>query len=651
MPKKTKSIRPGQLVAAVVMLTSAAVAGAQTPAGPIVEDARSHLKAGLDDPGTAIRNLELVTSVPSPPGFYDPMANPLPPGFDTMSDKKPEPGAPTFGSPRDNSKGGPAKYANPDRMVFANTDLAFAGDRLITGGFHGFNVYNIADHDHPRLEFSVVCPGGQGDVSIYGNLVFVSVEQNLARVDCGTSGTHMPEQVKQVGKDGSKGESHYIVDKDRFKGVRIFDISDPHNPRQVAAVQTCRGSHTHTIIPDPHDARVLYVYVSGIAPIRPAAELAGCSDGEPKDNPDTSDYSIDVVKVPLDAPQDAAVVSHPRIFSDPVTGAIDGLWKLGNHGPGTQRSWTTDRCHDITFFPSLGLGAGACAGNGLLLDVSKPAEPVRIDAAIDPNFIFWHSAIFSNDGSKVVFTDEWSSGVAPRCRQTDPANWGGDLILDIVNRKLIPRAYYKIPTALGPTVNCVAHNGGIIPVPGRDIFAQGWYSGGVSVVDFTDSAHPKEIAYFDRGPLSATDVMMAGNWTAYWYRGRLYSSEIARGLDIFKLEPSSFLTRNEIAAAELVKQEQYNPQSQPSIEWPDVPVVARAYLDQLLRAKTISPSRAAAVTAALDQMERGRATSASLAKLAAVLHQRATMAADQRNARRFAGIARILRSYARPKAS
>jgi hypothetical protein len=524
-------------------------------------------------------------------------------------------------------------------MTFSNSDLAFGHNRVVTGGYHGFSVYDISDHDHPKLSFSVVCPGGQGDVSIYGNLVFVSVEQNGARVDCGTNGTQQPPHSDTPPKEGAKPP--YIVDKDRFKGLRIFDISDPGNPRQVAAVQTCRGSHTNTLIPDPRDPRVLYVYVSSTAAVRPAEELAGCSDGEPDANPETSLYSIDIIKVPLDAPQNAAIVSHPRLFTDPSTGAINGLWKKGYHGPGSQKTFTTDMCHDITAFPELGIAAGACAGNGLLLDISDPTRPARIDAVTDPNFIFWHTAIFSNDGSKVVFTDEWSSGIAPRCRQSDPPKWGADLIFSIHDRKLVPRAYYKLPGVQGDTENCVAHNGGIIPVPGRDILVQGWYSGGTSVMDFTDPAHPQEIAYFDRGPVNAKEVFLAGHWAAYWYNGRIYSAEIARGLDVLKLKPSTFLTRNEIAAAELVAVDEYNAQSQHRIQWPDSPVVARAYLDQLIRANAIQPSRAAAVTRALDQLEH-HAHPADLRTLATDLTALATTAASSRNADRFRGIAHIL---------
>jgi hypothetical protein len=628
------------LVSALFLLLAATTSvRAQTPASAIAPDARTGLKAGLYDAGVAALNVDLVVSIPSPPGFYEPQGLPMPPGLDLMSDRKRQPGQPSFYSPRDNRDGGPDKYAHPGEMTFSNSDLAFGHNRVVTGGYHGFSVYDVSDHDHPKLSFSVVCPGGQGDVSIYGNLVFVSVEQNGARIDCGTNGTQQPPHTDTPPKEGAKHP--YIVDKERFKGLRIFDISNPSNPRQVAAVQTCRGSHTNTLIPDPHDPRVLYVYISSTAAVRPAEEMAGCSDAEPAANPETSLYSIDIIKVSLDAPQNAAIVAHPRLFTDSRTGAIDGLWKKGDHGPGSQKTFTTDMCHDITAFPELGLAAGACAGNGLLLDISDPMKPSRIDAVTDPNFIFWHTAIFSNDGSKVVFTDEWSSGIAPRCRQSDPPKWGADLIFSIHDRKLVPRAYYKLPGVQGDTENCVAHNGGIIPVPGRDILVQGWYSGGTSVMDFTDPAHPKEIAYFDRGPVNAKEVFLGGHWASYWYNGRIYAAEIARGLDVLKLKPSSFLTRNEIAAAELVVADDYNAQSQRRIQWPDSPVVARAYLDQLIRATAIQPSRAAAVSKALDQLEH-HSHPANLPTLANELNTLATTAASPRNADRFRGIAHIL---------
>ena len=356
------------------------------------------------------------------------------------------------------------------------------------GNFHGFNTYAIEDAKKPKLLASIVCPGGQGDVSVHGNLLFMSVEQTRGRVDCGTQG--VPETASA----------------ERFRGVRIFDISDLRKPKQVAAVQTCRGSHTHTLVTDPNDKANIYVYGSGTGAVRSGEELAECSGGEPKDNPNTALFSIDVIKVPLAAPEKAAIVNRPRIFADPTTGNIAGLWMGGDHGPGTQRTSTTNQCHDITVFPEVGLAAGACSGNGILMDISDPVHPTRLDHVSDTNFAYWHSATFNNDGTKIIFTDEWGGGTRPRCRATDLLTWGADAIFDIVDKKLKFGGYYKMPAAQTEQENCVAHNGSLIPVPGRDIMVQAWYQGGLSVFDFTDSAHPVEIAYFDRGPIDAKQL-------------------------------------------------------------------------------------------------------------------------------------------------
>ena len=364
---------------------------------------------------------------------------------------------------------------------------------MFVGNFNGFNAYVIENARKPQLVSSVVCPGGQGDLSVHGNLLFMSVEQTRGRVDCGTGGVTQP------------------VSKERFRGVRIFDISDIRKPRQIAAVQTCRGSHTHTLIVDPKDTANVYIYNSGTGVVRSGDELPGCSGKDPKEDPDTSLYSIDVIQVPLAAPATARVVSRPRLFADPATGALAGLLQGSNGGPGTQTTSATSRCHDITAFPALGLAAGACAGNGILIDISNPANPVRIDQVADANFAFFHSATFNNDGSKVIFTDEWGGGTRPRCRAADNPAWGADAVFEIVDRKLKFAGYYKLPAPQSALENCVAHNGSIIPVPGRDIMVQGWYQGGVSVFDFTDPAKPVEIAYFDRGPIDGSQLVTGGS--------------------------------------------------------------------------------------------------------------------------------------------
>ena len=476
------------------------------------------------------------------------------------------------------------------------------------GNFNGFNTYDIEESKKPRLIASVVCPGGQGDVSIYGHLLIMSVEQTRGRIDCGTQGVQAP------------------VSAERFRGIRIFDITDIRKPQQVAAVQTCRGSHTHTLVTDPKDTENLYVYGSGTSSVRSAEELAGCSGKDPKEDPNTALFSIDVIKIPLAAPDKAAIVNRPRIFADPKTGALSGLWQGGNYGPGTQTSRVTNQCHDITVFPEVGLAAGACAGNGILLDISDPVHPVRLDHVSDKNFAYWHSATFNNDGTKVIFTDEWGGGTRPRCRATDLPTWGADAVFDIVDRKLQPGGYYKMPAPQTDQENCVAHNGSIIPVPGRDIMVQAWYQGGVSVFDFTDSAKPVEIAFFDRGPIDAKQLITGGYWSTYWYNGHIYGSEIARGIDVFRLLPSEYLSKNEIEAAALVRQTEFNAQQQKRIQWPATTVVAHAYVDQLVRDKAIAPERVKAVNAALTHADKLH--SAKDKGSAAVVEQLGTLASE-----------------------
>jgi hypothetical protein len=498
----------------------------ERPATAPSKDPRVGLKAGIRDAGQAARNMELVSSLSKPEGFYDPkspVGEPTGPERTTTPAADANAGAAATPQPA----GQPASPPGQPRssgLNFANSDLAFRGDQLFIGNFNGFNTYDVEDAKRPQLIASVVCPGGQGDVSVHGNLLFMSVEQTRGRIDCGTQGVEEP------------------ASKERFRGVRIFDITDVRKPKQIAAIQTCRGSHTHTLVTDPKDSANLYVYGSGTSTVRSAEELADCSGLDPKEDPNSALFSIDVIQVPLAAPEKAHIVNRPRIFADASTGAIAGLEKGGDRGPGTQPSRVTNQCHDITVFPEAGLAAGACAGNGILLDISDPVHPVRLDAVGDKNFAYWHSATFNNDATKVIFTDEWGGGTRPRCRATDLPNWGADAVFDIVDRKMQFAGYYKMPAAQTEQENCVAHNGSLIPVPGRDIMAQAWYQGGVSVFDFTDSAHPVEIAFFDRGPLDAKRLFTGGYWSAYWYNGHIFGGEIARGIDVFKLTPSEYLS-------------------------------------------------------------------------------------------------------------
>ncbi|MBY0496843.1 MAG: hypothetical protein K2Y23_21750 [Cyanobacteria bacterium] len=607
-------IARGAAIAGVLAVAIATGSAQQKAADP--KDPRVGLKPGVKDAGVAAMGLELVSTRFRPEGFYDPKnpaglampgerpANATPPA--------PSPNAPqTGGAP--NAAGAPQPYAPSSAappgaggLDFANSDIAFSGQHMVIGNFHGFNAYDIESAKSPRLLASIVCPGGQGDVSIYGNLLFMSVEQTRGRVDCGVQGV-----VEAVSKD-------------RFRGVRIFDISDIRNPKQVAAVQTCRGSHTHTLV--PKDKQTLYVYGSGTGNVRSGEELVDCSGGDPKENPNTALFSIDIIEVPLGAPEKARVVNRPRIFANEKNGDIAGLWMGGDHGPDTQRTSTTNQCHDITVYPEVGLAAGACSGNGILLDISDPVNPKRLDAASDQNFAYWHSATFNNDGTKVIFTDEWGGGTRPRCRAEDKLTWGADAIFDIVDKKLVFGGYFKMPGFQTETENCVAHNGSIIPVPGRDIMVQGWYQGGLSIFDYTDSKNPVEIAYFDRGPIDPKNLIIGGYWSTYWYNGNLYGSEIARGLDIFRLVPTQYLTQNEIDAAVQVRSTEFNAQNQTRIKWPATSSVAKAYLDQLGRNNAIAPERARSVKEALakaDELRTGKERDAAsrLDALVAVANQ------------------------------
>jgi hypothetical protein len=575
-----------------------AAAQQDAPRTASLTDPRVGLRAGYQDAGVAISNMLLMSALPRPEGFYNP--------------------------------------ADPGDGAFSNTDLAFRGNYAYLGNYHGILIYDITDPAEPRLRATIVCPGGQGDVSIYGDLLFMSAQEPRGRLDCGVQGVDA------------------AVSPERFRGVRIFDVSDLDSVRQVAAVQTCRGSHTHTLLEHPDDTDNVYVYVSGTSPVRPGEELPGCSPLPPDEDPNTSLFRIEVIRVPLAAPQDARVVSEPRVFADAATGNIAGLWPGGTHGEGTQSSRVTAQCHDITTYPAIGLAGGACSGNGILLDIRDPVNPVRVAEVVDPNFAFWHSATFNNDGTTVIFTDEWGGGTQPRCRVTDRMEWGANAIFDIVDGELQFRSYYKLPAAQTETENCVAHNGSLVPVPGRDIKVQSWYQGGISVFDFTDSANPVEIAYFDRGPISDTELVTGGYWSAYWYNGRVYGSEIYRGFDVFELTPSEHITQDELDAANLVRYEEFNPQHQPRVTWPAQPVVARAYLDQLGRSSGIDAGRAAEVRARLASFEA--TPGAERGDLAATLRESATaLDADARaaatagrahDARRLELLAGVLRDLA-----
>jgi len=549
---------------AFAFLAFGTVAAAQSYPDP--KDPRSNLKSGRDDAGEAARNMRLVSFTKKPVEF-------------------------------DTARG----------LTFINSDLAFRDKYVYQGNFSGFAIWDVSDPAKPKVVSVVSCVTSQGDPSIYGNLLFISAEGAGNRNDCAKGGVKDP--------------------KDHMGGVRIYDVSDPAKPRLVKNVQTCKGSHTHTIVPHPKKKDVIYIYVSGNQAARPDSELAGCRNGTDAADEANSLFRLDVIKVELKRPEKAEVVTGARLFTglDPAPRAASRQPPAAA-GDSTRPAPTPTgprNCHDVTAYPAMKLLAGACASYGLLVDISNPEKPVRLDARTDTNFSLWHTAVFSNDGKKVVFTDEWGGGTAPMCQANSMMEMGGNTILTVDKaKKYAQHSYFKIPAAQTAQENCVSHNGGLIPVPGRDIMVQGWYQGGVSVMEFTDPDHPQELAYFDRGPIDAppgADVPVTppaqgrgrgnrgttgGSWGAYYWNGMIYSSELDRGFDILELQPSDQLSKNEIEAAKLVRFAEYNPQSQPKIEWPAAFPVVRSYLDQLVRWKGLSAERTTAIATALDAAEQ-----------------------------------------------
>ena len=648
-----------RLLLALLVGVWGGAAAQTTSATPPRQDPRIGLRAGWFNAAEANWNMRLVSTTPPSPQFIN---------RDTAGDFR-----------------------------FINSDLSFRGNYVIQGNFNGVQVWDISNPKIPKLYKAFVCPGSQSDVSVYRNFLFVSGEALNGRTDCGTQGVMD------------------TVSHDRLRGIRIFDGTDLSNPRRITDVQTCRGSHTHTVVTSPTDTDNVYIYVSGSAPVRSPNEMAGCTVGQPDSNPATALFRIEVIQVPLAHPEQAHIVSSPRIFHDlaeapthpaapqdlaeakrradsaraaggftaQIKGSrdttdiilgpgfihfrLDSVVKArGGTGtptaddtatlranaqqivdllvqgpprpPGTPRPGPT-QCHDITVYPAIGLAGGACGGYGLLLDIRDVANPTRVSAVADSNFSFWHSATFNNDGSKILFTDEWGGGLQPRCRSTDKPEWGADAIFTLSGTTMDFKSYYKLPVAQTANENCVAHNGTLIPVPGRDIMAQGWYQGGVSVFDWTDPAHPREIAFFDRGPMDSTKLLGAGSWSAYWYNGYIISSEIARGLDIFELTPNALLTQNEIDAAKLIHFDYLNAQDQQQLVWPASFAVARAYLDQLARSKSLPAVRINATRDALTRAERasGQARHDALSQLAVRLNTDAQGASDQAKVRVLIG--------------
>ncbi|MEX2154334.1 MAG: hypothetical protein WD825_13425 [Gemmatimonadaceae bacterium] len=640
-------MRALKLSLALGLLTMAACARQATT----TPDPRVGLKAGLMDAGEAVSNLKILANVPPPERFV--------------------------GS--------------------TNSDLAFTGNYAIQGNYNGFQVWDITNPGRPVLKTSYFCPASQSDVSVYKNLLFVSGEGTSGRLDCGAQG------VRDT------------VSAERLRGLRIFDISDIANPKYIANVQTCRGSHTHTVVEDPKDRENIYVYISGSAGVRSPRELPGCSALTPDQDPNSSLFRIEVIRVPLATPTNAAIASSPRFFNNLVAPPrhgdapediaarkkavadakasggfvviVDGTEQIARQQTtrqlldsivvargGTGAATATDsaalrasiqsimdaraaaqprrtgprpgptQCHDITVYPAIGLAGGACAGYGFLLDISDVTNPRRIAEVADSNFAFWHSATFNNDGTKILFSDEWGGGGSPKCRVTDKKEWGADAIFTIEGRKMNFQSYYKLPAPQTSLENCVAHNGSLIPIPGRDVMAQAWYQGGISVFDWTDPKHPQEIAFFDRGPVDSTRQGSGGTWSAYWYNGAVFSSEIARGLDVVELTPSEFVTQNEIDAAKTVHQDYFNAQGQPKFVWPPSFSLARAYADQLERSKCLGKDRLASVRQGLASAETssGAQRREGLLRLAADLQNDARGSCDAPKIGKLATTAREL---------
>ncbi|HEU4557985.1 MAG TPA: hypothetical protein VFS20_09055 [Longimicrobium sp.] len=653
MPSLNRAVRPGARLAApawkrsLTFAAALAVVAAPAAAQAPNPDPRVGLRAGLMDAAEAVWNMRVLSKTPPPPAF----------------------------------------------VGKTNSDLAFLGNYAIQGNYNGWQIWDISNPSRPSLRTAYVCPASQSDVSVYKNLLFISGEGLSGRLDCGTQGVQD------------------TVSKDRLRGLRIFDISDIANPRNVGNVQTCRGSHTHTVLVDPKDQENVYVYISGSAGVRSPSELQGCSSAAPDQDPNSALFRIEVIKVPLRNPERAAIVSSPRIFADltaprrhgetpadiaeaqrmaaaarargaftahvfglervvpdqfvnpmldsivkqrggtgaptaadsaALRGSIQGILDRmfaddDNHGP--------TQCHDITVYPAIGLAGGACEGYGMLLDISDPANPRRIAAVADSNFSYWHSATFNNDGTKILFSDEWGGGGQAKCRASDPKQWGADALFTITpNRQMQFQGYYKLSAPQTAQENCVAHNGSMIPIPGRDVMVQAWYQGGISVFDWTDARNPREIAFFDRGPADSTRMAGGGSWSVYWYNGSIVSSEISRGLDILELTPSQHLSQNEIDAAKTVRLDYLNTQGQPKFVWPASFALAKAYVDQLERSRGLTAANISSVRQALRQAEgaSGAARRTALTSLATRVNGYAAGSSDAAKVRMLAGAVRDL---------
>ncbi len=377
---------------------------------------------------------------------------------------------------------------------FFNSDMAFWGDTLVQGSYDGFRLIDISQPTAPRLIADVECRGPQGDVSIWENLVFVSVDRPQTTPRCNS-------------EDAEKVDPLFVPPQGGWEGIRVFDISQPRQPRLVTSVATDCGSHTNTLVPDLEHHRLL-LYVSSYA-LAVQPDLApGCT------NPHGH---ISVVEVPLDDPATASVIAEPHLFDTPV-------WKVW---PGAPEGYEdTAGCHDITIYEPKHLAAAACMSEGQIWDISDPVHPVTLAHVDLGDVSFWHSAAWSSDGSVVAFGDE---NLAPAGCTDAPL---GAIWFYNVDDPAAPQleGRFSLDRYQGSEI-CSAHMFNVIPGIDRDLLVSAFYAGGTSVIDFTDPTQPEEIAYFDVGGRTPGD-----EWASYWYNGYIWASDHLRGLDVFQLD-------------------------------------------------------------------------------------------------------------------
>jgi hypothetical protein len=590
---------------ALVSAQSDSHAGIEVTPGttyPSATDPRSNLKPGRFDAGEAERGMHLVSFSRKP-------------------------------APFDTARG----------LTFIESDIVFGTHYVYQGNFAGFTIWDVTDPAKPVIASVTECISAQGDPKIAGHLLFLSAEGAGNRIDCGKGGVQDP--------------------KDHFAGVRIYDVSNPHAPKLIKNVQTCKGSHTYTVAPSPTDPKVVYLYVSGQQLARPATEMPGCKNGTNAADPTNSLYQLDIIKVPLDHPEEAHVIPGARIFTG-LKGSPDCAmfcvpapnFRRARGGADSALNATLlhtgpHNCHDVTAYPAYHLLGAACTADAIIVDISNPEHPVRLAALMDTNnYQGRHTAGFSNDAKETLWTNEWGGGTGPMCQATSMMEQGGNTIVALSDndRKMTQQGYFKIPAAKSDRENCVAHNGGLVPVPGRNLYVQGWYQGGVDVMDFTDPNHPFEVAYFSRGPIDPPGdtsnasgrarYTIGGSWGAYYWNGYVYSSELDRGFDVLELTPGPQLSANELAAAKLVRFKEYNPTSQPKLVWPAAYPVVRSYLDQLVRNEGLASDRTTAISAALDAAEQknGAAAATALTALAREVDADASGAKDAARVRMMA---------------